>query len=338
MGGDPVAGTSGGVGNPDTVQTLSELAAAFNQLRGDRSYADIDRAARPQRLPASTLSNLLRGTSVPTRDTIVTFLTACGLDREEQGSWLAAWERVSRAHLRRPVGAARVRDARPRLLGVHTAIRVADARSELPVYVPRDLDADLRTAITAAAEDGGFVLLVGGPSVGKTRALFEALRVVLPEWWLLHPTDTDAVRTFADTPTPRTVLWLDELQRYFSHPGGLPAGVVRGMITARTVLVATLWPDECTTRTAPRAPGQTDPYANDRDLLGIAWVVDVPDTFTTAERRRAQALVATDPRIRLALDTPDAGFTQVLVLRVTQDEDEGVTDDEYGSAGVWWSR
>jgi hypothetical protein len=94
------------------------------------------------------------------------------------------------------------------------------------------LDADLRTAITRAAVRGGFVLLVGGSSVGKTRALFEAVRAVLPEWWLVHPADTDEIREFALAPTPRTVLWLDELQRYLNQPGGLPAGSVRALVAA----------------------------------------------------------------------------------------------------------
>jgi hypothetical protein len=59
---------------------------------------------------------------------------------------------------------------------VHASIQVDASASELPEYVPRDLDRDLQTAITAAAERGGFVLLVGGSSVGKTRALYEAVR------------------------------------------------------------------------------------------------------------------------------------------------------------------
>src|SRR2546425_470376 len=83
---------------------------------------------------------------------------AFGLDEREQAPWLAAWERVSTGNLRRPAGAVRVREARPRLLGVHACIQVDRATTDLPVYVPRDLDVDLRTAITAA-EGGGFVLL-----------------------------------------------------------------------------------------------------------------------------------------------------------------------------------
>ena len=89
------------------------------------------------------------------------------------------------------------------MLGVQAAIHVEGAHGELPPYVPRDLDADLRTAITAAAASGGLVLMVGGSSVGKTRALFEAVWAALPEWWLLHPADIPAI---AAAPTPRTVL------------------------------------------------------------------------------------------------------------------------------------
>src|SRR5262249_40575641 len=122
--GDPTAGNASGV-DPATVHTLSELAEAFQRLRGSRPYAELDMAANPNPnrkgprvLPASTLNNLLNGKSVPTRQTVVTYLTACGLDEQAQEPWLAAWERVATAHLRRPAGAVRVREARPRLLGV----------------------------------------------------------------------------------------------------------------------------------------------------------------------------------------------------------------------------
>ena len=300
-----------GPSNPDVVHTLPELAAALDRLRGSRSYSDLDRAVRPGRLARSTLNNVLNSKSVPTRDTVVTFLTACGLDKDAQKPWLAAWERVTTAHLRRPAGAVRVREARPRLLGVHAAIQVDPADNDLPPYVPRDLDADLRTAISVAAQHGGFVLLVGGSSVGKTRALYEAVRAVLPEWWLVHPADAEAVHAFAAVRTPRTVVWLDELQRYLDGPSGLPAGVVRSGIVAGTVLVATVWPHEYTSRIGAGVPGQPERHANDRQLLGLAHVIDVPDDFSAAERRRAEAL-CTDRRIRVALETADTGFTQIL--------------------------
>ncbi|MER5378300.1 hypothetical protein [Streptomyces sp. NPDC002553] len=305
--------------DPATVHTLEELVGAFRRLKGSRSYADLDKAINPDRrkggspvLPQSTVSNLLSGKSVPTRLTVEKFLTACGLAPAAQGPWLAAWERVANSSSRGPAGAVRVREARPRLLGVHAAIRVDGVADELPPYVPRDLDAELRTALAAAAAEGGFVLLTGGSSVGKTRALYEVLRMTLPEWWLLHPADAASVVTHAQAPTPRTVLWMDELQDYLNHPTGLPAGVVRQLITARTIVVATMWDDEHSLRT-PRAPaGQPDSYANDRDVLRLACIIQVPDRLSPAEQRRGQTLASTDQRIRIALDAKDAGFTQIL--------------------------
>lgn len=308
------------VPDPARIHTLRELADGLNALRGSRSYRELIAAARRQpprdgrqlALATSTLSDLLNGKSVPGRDTLVTFLTACGFTQRDEREWLAAWERVRTAHLARPAGAARVRDANARLLGVHASIQTDPSAGDLPIYVDRDLDADLRTAITAAAAGGRMVLLTGGSSVGKTRTLFEAVRAALPDWWLLHPADPAAIGTFAQAPAPRTVLWLDELQRYLDHAVGLTAGTVRALITAGVVVVATLWPDEYTTRTRLRTLGQPDLHASDRELLRMARVIDVPEAFTAAERGRVETLAETDPRLRLALDSADVGITQIL--------------------------
>jgi hypothetical protein len=120
----------------------------------------------------------------------------------------------------RPAGAVRVSEANPRRLGVHAAISVPGVPDEvLPEYVPRDADAadhGIRARVAAAAERGGFVLLVGGSSVGKTRSAVEAVRALLPDWWLVHPAGAAEITELAAAPPPRTVVWLDELQRYLS--------------------------------------------------------------------------------------------------------------------------
>ena len=71
----------------------------------------------------------------------------------------------------RPAGAVRVGEADPRRLGVHAAISVPGVPDEVPPeYVPRDVDAaefGVRAKVAAAAQRGGFVLLVGGSSVGQ---------------------------------------------------------------------------------------------------------------------------------------------------------------------------
>jgi hypothetical protein len=85
----------------------------------------------------------------------------------------------------RPAGAVRVAESDPRRLGVHAAISVPGAPDEvLPEYVPRDVDADefgVRARVKAAKQRGGFVLLVGGSSVGKTRCAAEAVKALLPD-------------------------------------------------------------------------------------------------------------------------------------------------------------
>ncbi|MFG1646681.1 hypothetical protein ACGFMK_40940, partial [Amycolatopsis sp. NPDC049252] len=132
---------------------------------------------------------------------------------------------------------------------------------------PRDFDADLRKKLTQAGHQGGFVLLVGDSSVGKTRALFEAVRGVVPDWWLLHPRDAEGLREFAAHPAGRTVVWLDELQDCLDFAGGPADGTGPRADRGRVVLVATCWPGEHSKRVALPENGRPDTYANDQVLI-----------------------------------------------------------------------
>ncbi len=114
--------------------------------------------------------------------------------------------------------------------------------------MPRDVDTaefGVRAKVEAAAQRGGFVLLVGGSSVGKTRCAVEAVKALLPDWWLVHPAGPAEVTALAQAPPPRTVVWLDELQRYLDGEHGLTGATVRGLLTAthQAVIIGTLWPD-----------------------------------------------------------------------------------------------
>ena len=174
--------------------------------------------------------------------------------------------------------AVRAGEADLRRLGVHEAISVPGAAAgALPEYVPRDADAagaGVRARVAAAAERGGFVLLVGGSSVGKTRCAAEAVRALVPDWQLVHPAGPAEVAALAAAPPPRTVVWLDELQRYLDGEHGLTGGMVRALLGAPgpVMLIGTLWPDLYSTWTAVRAPGGADPHAREREVLGLADV------------------------------------------------------------------
>ena len=123
-------------------------------------------------------------------------------------------------------------------------------------------------------ERGGFVLLVGGSSVGKTRCAVEAVRALLPDWWLVHPAGPGEVAALAQAPLPRMVVWLDELQRYLDGEHGLTGGVVRALLSAPhpVVIIGTLWPELYAAYTTVPAPGGADPHAREREVLDLAEV------------------------------------------------------------------
>jgi hypothetical protein len=225
---------------------------------------------------------------------------------------------------RRPAPAAagrvQVGEADPRRLGVHAAIHVPGIPDDvLPEYVPRDVDADaagagVRAKVAAAAERGGFVLLVGGSSVGKTRCAAEAVKELLRDWQLVHPAGPGEVAALAAAPAPRVVVWLDELQRYLDGEHGLAGGAMRALLGAPdpVVIIATLWPDRYHTYTTMPVAGGPDPHAREREVLELADIVRVCAEFSPAERDRARAAADRDPRLREALGTTGYGLTQTL--------------------------
>ncbi|MEV5556301.1 HD-GYP domain-containing protein [Nonomuraea wenchangensis] len=306
--------------DPSQVHTLSELISALRALRAGRSYADLDKAANPgdrpkEGLPSSTLSDLLNKGRA-SRETLEVFLRACAVPREQWRAWQAARERALTADAPGAAGLIRVTQADPRLLGVHAAIDAPGATGNLPAYILRDTDTaprGVRDLLAKASDRGGMVLLVGESSVGKSRCAYEAIRAVLPHWWLLHPADAGQVRQAAEQVTARLVVWLDELQRYLGGSAGLSAATVRALLQSGAVLIATIWPERYTAYTAMPGPGQPDLYAAERQLLDLADVVHLPGSFSFAERERAEAVATSgDQRIALALRSGDYGLTQII--------------------------
>ena len=307
------------------ISTVPELAAAFQRLREPRVLpcAGLGRAELPPRdgrraaLPSSTLSDLLAGRSAPSRDTVLTFLAACGLTSEEaRQPWLRAWARVTSGHQSRPSGAVRVNAAQPRLLGVHAAIRTdgtgqREHDDELPPYVPRDLDDELRRAIAVAG--AGRVRapdrrLVSGqdPGAGPSRSRGAARLVAAA------PGRREAVREFATAHRPdrgvarRTTSGTSTIPR--PARGDRPGLVARG-----AVVVATFWPGEYHPRARPRSRrGQPD-------MTTTANCSARPKSSPCPESSARRAApgpqnrpLMTDPPIQRRAGQPDAGLTQVI--------------------------
>ncbi|MFI6505154.1 hypothetical protein [Nonomuraea typhae] len=121
----------------------------------------------------------------------------------------------------------------PIRLGVHPAIRLPGSPdAEPPVYVPRDIDADLRERLAV----GGFLLLVGDSSAGKSRTAYEAMRAMLPDHILVAPHDRGALPAAIDSclQLKRAVLWLSE--GVARADVSLAAWIGQGML-ARSIVV-----------------------------------------------------------------------------------------------------
>ncbi len=128
-------------------------------------------------------------------------------------------------------------------LGVHPAAakRAAGGRVDrVPPFVERDLWAEMVEALDV----GGFVLVVGDSTAGKTRLAYEAMRACLPRYSCVKPECPDALAaaiTAAKDARP-SVLWLDDLERYL-RLGGLTRADLAGLPRdgpGRVIVLATM--------------------------------------------------------------------------------------------------
>ena len=218
----------------------------------------------------------------------------------------------------------------PFVLEVHRPVQLEDAPPGLPVlplYEKRQHDEVLGQVVRAAAGGrSGIAVLVGGSSVGKTRACWEALALLRdrdPPWRLWHPIDPsrpDAALRELPGIGPRTVVWLNEAQFYLDHAeAGLGERVAAGLREllrdpgrAPVLVLATVWPGFWDVLTARPADGDDggDRHAQARELLG-GYDITVPAAFTPAQM--SQLTRAVDVRMTLAAQSaPDGAVIQFL--------------------------
>lgn len=203
------------------------------------------------------------------------------------------------------------------LLGIHASLPLPSGAAtglsaQLPTYVPRDLDEELRSALKEQSSHGGFLLLVGPAASGKTRCAYEAVRATLPDWsMLLPPSARDlAALVTAGIPLGRTVVWLDDVVRFLG-PGALTSRTVRRLLsdwTSPVVLIGTIWPTDYDRLLDPA--GQSDGHelnAEALEILRLAHRFEVAEQFSATEWSRALKIADTDPRIREAVAHAEAG-------------------------------
>ena len=169
---DEARSAAGQISTADTYSDAEEgdLAGFFKEVHG--------RATMP--LPLATCNiamPLLESRTETARDLSRLDLTATR-GRAARGRRVFISHTSELIHaLEEFVDTANLPAAGPRMLGRQHGFPMPDEIP--PEYVPRDTDADehgVRVKVAAAAQRGGFVLLTGGSSVGKTAALLRMLK------------------------------------------------------------------------------------------------------------------------------------------------------------------
>ena len=213
---------------------------------------------------------------------------------------------------------------------------------DVPAFVERDRGPQITSWMRGAREDGGFLVLVGDSSVGKTRLLYETARDVLPDFAVLAPDlgDGGLVNSIAAAafPLPKLIVWLDELQRFLDGPYLTPGSTsitdtaVRQLLDAPTpvVVLGAMWlehatelrarePDPHATELRAREPDphttvQRLRYPGAADILENKGLVrqEALTSFSGTEREAAAKLSSHDPRLAKALADRNYNVTEVL--------------------------
>ncbi|NLU70214.1 hypothetical protein [Streptomyces sp. HNM0574] len=174
-------------------------------------------------------------------------------------------------------------------LEVHEAISIAYAThdSSLPVYFRRPFDGELATAVEQALNGQSVMkVLLGDSSTGKTRAAWEAIQRMPEEWRLWHPASQDDLLPSIDSLEPRTVLWLNEINRYLltgdtdrdERAAARLTELLRSPERAPILVLGTAWHEHWSTMTtAPR-----NERAQTQALFAKCWI-RVPEAFSEHE-------------------------------------------------------
>ncbi|MGW7386610.1 SAV_2336 N-terminal domain-related protein [Streptomyces sp. NPDC054794] len=158
----------------------------------------------------------------------------------------------------------------PLKLGVHPAIPGGEGAEQVPAYVEQEHDASLRYFLhRGAAGESIFVVLVGDEGSGKTRSAWEAVRTLPDTWTLWAPTTTEELNGGIRLVRPRTVVWLDGLERF----DGIDVAAFDGL-QSPVVVVATA-----------RTSFWRSPLAS-APLKRRATFVHVPNRVLKSERQR----------------------------------------------------
>lgn len=210
----------------------------------------------------------------------------------------------------------------PAQLGIHPAIPLTQPidglDTQFPVYIPRDIDGELRKALGEDLGTGGFAVIVGRAACGKSRTAYEAVKAVMPGWRIFLPSEAAELNGLAaaNIGDGRIVVWLDELEP-FLHDPNLSLRTLRDLTSdpSRPVLiVGTIWPQQYDAITQQPVPPHADRFRTAGRVLKLARRWDLATAFSHNELTKLNTAAQADPRIHEAgrYSAEDGSPTTVL--------------------------
>ncbi|MDF9802262.1 transcriptional regulator with XRE-family HTH domain/uncharacterized protein HemY [Streptomyces sp. HB372] len=191
--------------------------------------------------------------------------------------------------------------------------------SALTPYISRGHDVWLAGNALKAQTSSRMAVLVGDSSTGKTRALHALLkRKQFAEWRLRQPYDSEGfLATYhRGEIEPRTVLWMNESQRFLDGPRGEEtARALLGLLADQTVkpvlILGTLWREMHATLTVRPVREGLDPHAHARSVLD-GRCREVPEKFDDEDMAQLALLAQEDRRLALAMEHGGRQIPQFL--------------------------
>ncbi|MFJ7250518.1 hypothetical protein ACIQWA_38565 [Kitasatospora sp. NPDC098652] len=211
----------------------------------------------------------------------------------------------------------------PIALGVRPTFAFPDMPDTLPTltpYVDRLHDRALLDVVRmGVGGHSGIVIARGEPSTGKTRSCWEAVRSLPADWRLWYPanpSDTGQVLQALAGAGPRTVVWLDRIDRYLDTAQGVTAQRIHDEIRqalsdtrrAPVLVIGTV----CDSARMLTGEGSEDPPNAAALMLIEEAGVNVPNSLTGSELLGLAALAHRDPRLSLAQATAKETAVQFL--------------------------
>lgn len=136
----------------------------------------------------------------------------------------------------------RVNEVDALTLGVHRA-RPIDNGPVLPPYILRDIDREVARQMKHVAIHGGFVLLVGDSTSGKSRTALHGVQRCMPEHAIYAPSRGTSLlhlpQTIQSSPSTSIILWLDDLEGFLGSEGMNPL-LLESLMRLRVAIVATM--------------------------------------------------------------------------------------------------